>query len=99
MIELNCKTLFAAAKSFQKARQEKPWVTRIRGKKRSYRVVAKQAGHGKYMVNFYVLLGVRFGECNCDAGLREKFCYHLAAAYNRHLKNARKEYDQQRIAA
>jgi len=77
-----------ARRQFEKARVMKPWVTKLAW--RVYRVRGRFVGTGTYTVTFSVIDGKRFGHCECKAGKLDQPCYHLAAAYKRHLTNARR---------
>jgi hypothetical protein len=92
-----------APRAFLKARAERPWVTRLED--RTYKVVPRRAGKPKYVVTFEVRDGQRFAECRnlhtqelCPSQAHvghEKVCYHVATAYRRHIKNARRDRDRQ----
>jgi hypothetical protein len=101
MVELTSDFRSRARRQFEKALRAKPWVTKIAW--RVYRVRGRFVGTGTYTVTFSVdSEGRRFGHCTCPAGEprvdrltglpthEPMFCYHLSAAYLRHLINARR---------
>lgn len=46
---------------------------------RQYRVTNRDNGN-KYVVNFFVRNGKRYGHCTCKAGERNLVCKHISAA-------------------
>jgi hypothetical protein len=92
-----------AARAFAKAAVEKPWVTKTAF--RTYRVIPRNTEHGKYVVTFDVIDRRRMATCEsvdgtpCPAHAQGLMCYHIAAAYRRHLSNAAKVYQQRQQPA
>ena len=83
------------AKAAGRARKERMFVRRT-GERR-YDVTNRKNSH-RYTVNFYVMNGKRFGECNCEAGMPMHgnhvplVCKHLAAALSLHLALAAQKH-------
>lgn len=97
----------AAAKAIEKARESKPWVTR-KGKA-IYRVRARvknlrrPADRQIHTVEFFFSKGARLATCDCDAhrfgAQYGRLCYHVAAAFVRHLANQKRARAQRTVAA
>jgi hypothetical protein len=69
---------------------------------RQYRVTNRATG-AQYVVNFYVTEGMRYGHCDCQAGVRHMVCKHLAAAAGLHVmiaaERAQAQIHSQQMAA
>lgn len=61
---------------------------------RQYRVTNRATG-AQYAVNCFVTVGMRYGHCDCKAGVRHMVCKHLAAAAGLHVMIAAERADAQ----
>ncbi len=89
-------------RTFAKARDEKPWISKLAVD--TYRVVPRTADHGKYMVKFKLRHGRMFAECinlltgePCKSGLSHRLCYHRAAAVI-HIDNLANRQSERKAA-
>jgi uncharacterized Zn finger protein len=64
---------------------------------RQYHVTNRETG-AKYIVDFFLRNGKRFGHCTCKAGERNLACKHLSAAAGYHVMRAASRREAQRIA-
>lgn len=80
-IDLDSKN---AANCFAKAREEKPWVTKVPRASNTYRVVPRTPEHGKYIVRVEIDEGELYSSCidartgeDCPSKqTRDRICYH-----------------------
>lgn len=80
MIQLT--TAEAISKATERAKASKLFVQTIQW--RQYRVTNRATG-ARYVVDFFVRNGKRFGHCTCKAGLNNIACKHLSAAVALHV--------------
>lgn len=80
MIQLT--TAEAISKATERAKASKLFVQAIQW--RQYRVTNRATG-ARYVVDFFVRNGKRFGHCTCKAGLNNIACKHLSAAAALHV--------------
>ena len=80
MIQLT--TAEAISKATERAKAGKLFVQAIQW--RQYRVTNRATG-ARYVVDFFVRNGKRFGHCTCKAGLNNIACKHLSAAAALHV--------------
>jgi hypothetical protein len=64
---------------------------------RQYHVTNRETG-ARYVVDFFIRNGKRFGHCTCKAGERNLACKHLSAAAGYHVMRMSAQREAQRIA-
>ncbi|HEX7313855.1 MAG TPA: hypothetical protein VF297_08030 [Pyrinomonadaceae bacterium] len=93
MIQLT--TAEAISKATERAKASKLFVQAIQW--RQYRVTNRATG-ARYVVDFFVRNGKRFGHCTCKAGLNNIACKHLSAAAALHVMVAATRQPEQLAA-
>jgi uncharacterized Zn finger protein len=64
---------------------------------RQYYVTNRETG-ARYIVDFFVRNGKRYGHCTCKAGMRNLACKHLCSAAGYHVMRMAAQREAERIA-
>jgi uncharacterized Zn finger protein len=64
---------------------------------RQYHVTNRETG-ARYVVDFFLRNGKRYGHCTCKAGMRNLACKHLSAAAGYHVMRMAAQREAERIA-